>query len=358
MSKIRVAVIFGGVSSEHDVSLVSATGIISNIPKDKYDIICIGITKKGRWLYYPGDIQQIATGEWERNPDCASAILSPDPIHKGFVKLDRDGTSFQKVDVIFPALHGKNGEDGTIQGLFELCGIPYVGCSVIASANCMDKDLTHTVLDASGIRTARYRAIKSSDLSDLQGKCLSVAGDLGFPLFVKPANGGSTIGINKAVDLESLEDAVKFAFAHDKKVIVEECIQGQEIECAVIGNDAPQASLIGEIVPAKEFYDYEAKYILGSTHLYIPARIPREASDKVRETALKAYKAMGCSGLSRVDFFLEPDGGIVLNEINTLPGFTPISMYPKLMEAMGVPYGELLDRLIGLAFESADSAAD
>lgn len=358
MAKIRVAVIFGGVSSEHEVSLVSATNVIQNLSRDKYEITCIGITKKGRWLYFPGDVAQIASGEWERNPDCAPAILSPDPIHKGFVKLDPDGTSFQKIDVLFPVLHGKNGEDGTIQGLFDLSGIPYVGCGVLASAACMDKDVTHTILDSNGIRTARHRAILTYELDRLDEKCREFAAELGFPLFVKPANAGSSVGINKVSDEKSLADAIKFAFAHDKKVVVEEFIRGKELECAVFGNDAPIASIVGEIVPANEFYDYEAKYILGSTALYIPARIDDKASAKIRETAVKAFKAMGCSGLSRVDFFLEEDGGVVLNEINTLPGFTSISMYPKLMEATGVPYGSLLDKLISFAYEREEAAND
>lgn len=358
MSKIKVAVIFGGVSSEHDVSLVSATNVIQNLPTDKYEVICIGITKKGRWFYYPGDTSLIASGEWEKNPDCVSAVLSPDPIHKGFIMMTGDDVSVRKVDVIFPVLHGKNGEDGTIQGLFELSGIPYVGCGVMASADCMDKGTTHTVLDAAGIRTAKYRCILQSESNLLDEKCDEFAEALGFPMFVKPANCGSSIGINKANDIEELKNAIRFAFVHDKKVVVEEFIKGKEIECAVFGNDAPIASIIGEIAPATDFYDYEAKYILGSTNLYIPARIPEESSDKVRETAVRAFKAMGCSGLSRVDFFLEEDGRIILNEINTLPGFTPISMYPKLMDAIGVPYGELLDKLIRLAFERADMTMD
>lgn len=358
MSKIKVAVIFGGVSSEHDVSLISATNVIQNLPKDKYEIICVGITKKGRWYYYPGDVKLIATGEWEKSSDCTSAVLSPDPIHKGFIKLEPNDTSIQKVDVLFPVLHGKNGEDGTIQGLFEMSGIPYVGCDTIASADCMDKGVTHTILDASGIRTAKYRVIIQSELNHLDEKCKEFAEALGFPLFVKPANCGSSIGINKATDLEELENAVKFAFAHDKKVIVEEFISGKEIECAVFGNEAPIASIIGEISPANDFYDYEAKYILGSTNLYIPARIEEKSSDMVREIAVKAFKAMGCTGLSRVDFFIQKDGTIILNEINTMPGFTPISMYPKLMDAIGVPYADLLDKLIKFAFERADITID
>lgn len=354
MSKLKVAVIFGGVSSEHEVSLVSATHIIQNIPKDKYEVVCIGITKKGRWLYFPGDVKLIATGEWDKHPDCVPAVLSPDPIHHGFIKFSGGGCSVQKVDVIFPALHGKNGEDGTIQGLFELAAIPYVGCGVLSSADCMDKEITHTILDANGIRTAKFCTVHRSDLSHLNKRCEEIAEKLGFPLFVKPANCGSSVGINKAHTIEDLSDAIKYAFTHDKKVIVEEFIKGKEIECAVFGNDTPIASIPGEIVPSKEFYDYEDKYILGSTQLFIPARIEDKYSDKIRETAVAAYKALGCSGLTRVDFFFTDKNEIVLNEPNTLPGFTPISMYPKLMAATGMPYSELIDNLIKLACEKAE----
>lgn len=348
MARIKVAVLFGGISSEHEVSLVSATNVIQNIPADKYEVVCVGITKKGRWLYYPGDVGLIASGEWEKSPDCTPAVLSPDPIHHGFIKLDGGGSSIQKVDVVFPVLHGRYGEDGTIQGLFELSGVPFVGCNTLSSAICMDKAVTHTLLEAAGIRMARWRTILQSELGELEQKASAIASELGFPLFVKPANCGSSIGINKAADIGELLEAVKFAFAHDKKVVIEEFISGKELECAVFGSENPMASIIGEIVPKGKFYDYEAKYVLSSTDLYVPARIGEDSSDKIRETALLAFKTMGCSGLARVDFFLKADGSIILNELNTLPGFTSISMYPKLMDATGVPYGNLLDKLIQL----------
>ncbi len=349
MSKIKVAVIFGGVSNEHEVSLVSATNIIKSIPTDKYDVICIGITKKGRWLYYPGHFSHIAAGSWEQCPDCTPAILSPDPIHHGFLKIDRDTVSVQKVDVIFPALHGKNGEDGTIQGIFTMAGIPFVGCDVLSSASCMDKEITHTILDYNNITTAPWRSVKYSDISKLEERCREISDDLGFPLFVKPANCGSSVGVSKASNLEELCESVKLAFTHDRKVIVEKSIVGKELECAVFGDDSPIASHIGEIEPVVDFYDYDAKYKSDSTNLYIPARISEDASDKMRKIAVNAFKALGCSGLSRVDFFLTNDGEIILNEINTLPGFTDISMYPKLMNHLGISSEELVDNLIQLA---------
>ena len=349
MAKTRVAVIFGGASSEHGVSLLSATNVIQNIPKQKYEVICIGITKKGRWLYFPGDVSEIATGAWEYNPDCTAAILSPDPIHKGIITIENGEASVKKVDVVFPVLHGRNGEDGRLQGLLELAKLPYVGCGTLGSAICMDKSMTHTVLDYNGIRTARWAMINQRDLSRLDEKCTAIAETLGFPLFVKPANAGSSIGINKAVDEESLKEAVKIAFSHDSKVVIEEFIEGQELEVAVFGYDNPFASYVGEIRPSADFYDYDAKYVTGTSQLLIPAEIPEKASDTIRETAVAAYK-----GLSRVDFFLTKEGEVLVNEINTLPGFTNISMYPKLMEHLGMQPEYLIDKLIEQAIENAE----
>ncbi len=354
MSKIRVAVLFGGASSEHEISLKSATHIINCIPSDKYEVVCVGITKKGRWLYYPGDITAIASGEWERDPDCTSAILSPDPIHKGLITIENGEASFKKIDVVFPVLHGKNGEDGTIQGLLDLAGIPYVGCGLLASASCMDKAHTHTMLDYNGIRTAGWRMILQREINHLEEKCAEIAEALGFPLFVKPANCGSSIGVNRANNAEELVDAVKIAFSHDNKVIVEECIFGRELEVAVFGYDSPFASFVGEIESCKTFYDYDAKYILSGSNLIIPAQLPDGKGREIQEIAVKAYQVMGCKGLSRVDFFLTEDGEVILNEINTMPGFTHISMYPKLMEHLGMTPSYLVDKLIEQALDNAD----
>lgn len=353
MTKKKIAVLFGGVSTEHDVSLISATSVINNIPKDKYDVICIGITEKGRWLFFPGDVSEIATGEWERHPDCASAVISPDPFHKGIIKILDDGeTSIQKIDCVFPVLHGKGGEDGTVQGLLELAGIPFVGCDLLSSANCMDKALTHTVLDENGIKTSKWCKIQRTELNKLGEKCDEFEKRFGYPMFVKPANGGSSIGISKAVDRETLEAAIKYAFALDKKVVVEAEVKGREIECAVMGNDENvTVSVPGEIVPCSDFYDYDAKYVLAQSELKIPAPLTEEQKTAIMENAKRAYIAMGCSGMARVDSFLCDDGEILINEINTIPGFTSISMYPKLMDAIGIPYPELLDRLINLAID-------
>ncbi|MBQ8568032.1 MAG: D-alanine--D-alanine ligase [Oscillospiraceae bacterium] len=351
MAKTKVAVIFGGVSNEHDVSLISATNVIRNLPKDKYDVIPIGITRKGRWLYYPGDTELIASDKWDSNPDCVPAAILPNTMYKGIAKIVDGEISTVKVDVVFPVLHGKNGEDGTIQGLMDMANIPYVGCGCLASACCMDKSVTHALLEQSGIKTARWETIRHSDINHLDDICGDIAEKLGYPLFVKPACSGSSVGVNKANDFEELKDAVKFAFTHDKKVIVEEFIKGRELECAVMGNENPFASTVGEIVSCNDFYDYDAKYIMGTSGLNIPADIPDSAASEIRKTAVKAFLALNCSGLSRIDFFLTDEGQVILNEINTLPGFTSISMYPKLMAEMGITYSELLDRLISLALE-------
>ncbi|MCI1269194.1 MAG: D-alanine--D-alanine ligase [Ruminococcus sp.] len=353
MAKIKVAVLFGGASNEHDISLISASNVISSIPKDKYDVTCIGITKKGRWLYYPGDVEDIKNGKWEFNTDCTSAVISPDPINGGILIIENGEVSVRKIDVVFPVLHGKNGEDGTLQGLLDMAKIPYVGCGLLASACCMDKAHTHMILDYNGIKTAKWKMITQGNISHLEKEYESIAQKLKFPLFVKPANCGSSIGINKANNLEELDAAVKTAFSHDSKVIIEEFIKGRELEVAVFGYDSPFASYVGEIQACNEFYDYDAKYVLGDSRLSIPAELEADKMNEIRNTALKAYKALGCRGLSRVDFFLTDDGTVYINEINTMPGFTPISMYPKLMEDLGMSQSYLVDKLIEQAIEKA-----
>ena len=353
MARIKVAVLFGGASSEHEVSLVSAYSVLTNIPKDKYDVMCIGITKKGHWLYYPGEYEDIPTGEWEKNPDCATAVISPDSITKGVIVLGKDDSAFvRKIDVVFPVLHGMNGEDGTVQGLCALAGLPCVGCDMTSSAACMDKTITHRILDSVGIRTAPYCVLQRSFFDDPEGGCDEVERKLGgYPMFVKPATAGSSVGVSRAADREALKNGIKIAFAHSEKVVVEKEIIGKEVECAVLGNGTDLiASIPGQITPAEEFYDYDAKYKLGTSVLDIPAKITPEQTEELRETAKRAYYALGCSGFSRVDFFV-CDDGLILNELNTIPGFTPISMYPKLMDNMGISYPELLDRLITLAAE-------
>lgn len=353
MARMKIAVLFGGQSSEHEVSLVSAYSVLSNIPKDLYDVMCIGITKMGHWMYYPGEYEDIKTGEWENNPDCCTAVISPDSMNKGIIVLGKDDSAYvRRVDAVFPVLHGMNGEDGTVQGLCALAGLPCVGCDMTSSAACMDKSITHTILDAAGIKTAPYITLQRDSLSDIEAACNAVEEKLGgYPLFVKPATAGSSVGVTRAADREALKSGIRIAFAHSSKVVIETEIIGKEVECAVLGNGVDLiASIPGQITPAEEFYDYDAKYKLGTSVLDIPAKISEEQTENLRAIAKKAYHALGCSGFSRVDFFVT-DSDIILNEINTIPGFTPISMYPKLMENMGISYPDLLDRLIRLAVE-------
>ncbi len=345
MHKKNVAVIFGGVSTEHDVSLVSAGTVIRNLNKDKYNLYFIGITSKGEFLYYTGDEKLIEQNKWESS-DTVECVISPSRKHHGMIVLS-ENPKVIPLDVVIPVLHGKNGEDGTVQGLLQLAGISFVGCDALSSAVCMDKQMTHVVLDNAGIKTARWVSVTKSDLNE---ETLKSAEALGYPLFVKPANAGSSFGVSKATDRQSLIKAIENAFLHDKKAVIEEAIVGKEVECAVLGpTSSAKASVAGEIEPANDFYDFEAKYQNADSKLHIPARISDKTMNELRQIALKAYKALGCSGLSRVDFFVTESEEIILNEVNTFPGFTSISMYPKLWNACGKDTPELLDELIECA---------
>ena len=346
----NVLVIFGGASSEYEVSLRSSASVLRNINREKYNVFTLGITKDGRWLFYDGDIDSIENNSWaEKNT--VSAIISPDKSEKSLLVFKGENIEKIKIDIIFPVMHGKNGEDGTIQGIFEMADIAYVGCTPLAGAMCMDKAITNTICDAAGIPQAKWVAFTKYELDNNKVDLKSAVDYLKFPIFVKPANAGSSVGITKAHNEEELEKALEIAFKEDRKVVLEETLVGRESECAVMGNDEPVASCVGEILPTAEFYDYEAKYINDSTGLAIPAQFPDGVEAKVQEAAKKAYLALNCSGLSRVDFFLLDDGRICLNELNTLPGFTSISMFPKLFAKVGVPYSELIDRLLKYAEE-------
>ena len=349
----KALIIFGGASSEHFVSCVSAAYVISNIPTDKYDVVTVGITRDGEWYLYEGDVSFLPEDKWLENGKITKAVLSPDRKDKSLIVF-RDGKAEKiKIDVAFPVLHGKNGEDGTIQGLFELSGIPYVGSDCCSSACCMDKAITNTLADSAEIAQAKWLSCIKEEYQSIKDGFLKKAEDyLGYPIFVKPANAGSSVGVSKAVDRASLEKAMETAFNEDRKVVLEEFIDGYEVECAVLGNADAQAMTVGQIKPANEFYDYEAKYENDNSELYIPAHIPEETIEEVRRTAVRVYKELGCSGLSRVDFFVtKKDGRVVFNEINTIHGFTPISMYAKLCEYSGISYSQLVDRLLMLAEE-------
>lgn len=343
--------IFGGESPEHEISQRSVTSVLNNLDKDKYDIYTVGITKNGGWRLFTGDRALIESGAWEKDEaNLKTAFITPDPEQRGLMVCSGGTYELIDIDVIFPVLHGEYGEDGTVQGLFELSHIPYVGMGVLASANAMDKTYSKIVFADAGIPQAAWVTLLASD--DFEAKADEIEEKLGYPCFVKPARTGSSVGIGKAHDRAELMAALRNAAVYDRKILVEEHIDGHEVECAVLGNADARAAEVGEIKPTVEYYDFDAKYNDDSTVLVIPAELPEETYEKIREYSVRAFKALDGQGLSRVDFFVRySDGSVVLNEINTLPGFTSISMYPKLWDAAGIGYTELLDRLIGLAEE-------
>ncbi len=354
MKKLSVCVLFGGMSPEHEVSLRSAESVLNNMDKEKYNLFPVGITKTGNWMLYTGtDYSLLPTGAWEQYEHNRQAAISP-VRGQGLLSFEGDCVVRERIDLVFPVLHGENGEDGAMQGLLQLAGIPYVGPHVAASAVAMDKTLTKLVMDQAGVPQAAWQLVRASELESRMERIVEqLEGRFDYPMFVKPAGTGSSVGVSKASDREQLTKALNNAGAYDEKILVEEFIDGREIEVAVMGNESPVASVCGEIDSGAEFYDYEAKYITDTSTAYIPARISEEASEQVRDYAVQVYKAIGCHGLSRVDFFVTRDNGrVVFNEINTLPGFTSISMYPKLFAASGIAYGQLIDELLKLAMEA------
>jgi D-alanine-D-alanine ligase len=342
--RIHLVVLFGGQSAEHDVSCVTAAHVLRAADPRRYRITAIGIDRTGRWQLAEGAMRALAAG-----PDALPTRLEaagPATSATPLLSEARDGGT----TVVLPLLHGPLGEDGTVQGLLEVAGVPYVGSGVLSSALCMDKALAKQVAGAAGIPQARYRAVR--DDRRLPGTAADVAADLGLPVFVKPANMGSSVGVSKARTVEEVEAALDLAFAYDEWAVVEEAVTGREIEVAVLGGRAPRASVPGEIVPGNDFYDYSDKYVDDGAALLVPAPLDEAAAEEVRRLALRAFDVMRCDGLARVDFFYEERGrGFLLNEVNTIPGFTPISMYPKLWQASGLTYGELIDELVRLALE-------
>src|SRR5271156_987596 len=398
MAKLRVGILFGGRSGEHEVSLLSAASVLNAIDKTKYEVVPIGITKDGRWLTaehaerllkgekHAGEgVRATSTplraGDPEATPGAAllavgaSVVVPPEPARReaGLAPFQTDASALRRasdrainVDVIFPVLHGTFGEDGTIQGLLELADIAYVGAGVLGSAAGMDKDIMKSLFIAAGIPIVKHVTIlRGAWEKDAKKVQKLVESKLRYPVFVKPANLGSSVGISKAHDRKELGPAIEEAAKFDRKIVIEQGVGGKknkarEIECSVLGNDEPRASVPGEIVPVKEFYDYNAKYLDEGSELIIPAKLTKAETKKVQELAVRSFKAVDCSGLARVDFLMEPGSGkprsgksrkIYLNEINTMPGFTAISMYPKLWAASGLEYAELIDRLIQLGLE-------
>ncbi len=346
MLKKKVAVIFGGCSSEYEVSLKSAVSVIENLNRDLYEVVLVGITKAGNWFRYFGEVEGIKNDTWHLDKSCRSVVFSPDRYSSALIEFCEDRFVTTQIDVVFPVLHGKNGEDGTVQGLLELAGIPFVGCDTLSSSLCMDKDIAHKIAQTAGVRVPpSITAMKYADIEEIIKKTET----LRYPLFVKPAKAGSSFGITRVSRQEDLYDAVREAFDHDSKVVIEEGIEGFEVGCAIMGNEELIIGEVDEIELQQGFFDYNEKYSLASSQIHMPARIDLRTAERVKETALKLYKALCCKGFARVDMFLTTSGNIVFNEINTIPGFTAHSRYPKMLGGTGMSFGEILDRLILLA---------
>lgn len=351
MEKKKIAVLFGGQSSEHIVSCMSAANVIDQINTEKYDLILIGITEEGRWLKVES-ADEIRSGAW-RESTC-EAVISPDATKKCVILTEQGKSRQVQIDGAFPVLHGLYGEDGTVQGLFELAKLPYVGCGVLASAVSMDKLYTKIIVDDLGIRQADYVPVMSWEMKkDMDGTVARIEKKFAYPVFIKPSNAGSSRGVSKAENRAELIAGLEEAARHDRKILVEETIVGREIECAVLGGGQKpvQSSGVGEILAAAEFYDFDAKYFNEDSRTVIGPELPGDAAERVRRAAERIFNAVDGYGLARVDFFVTADGEVVFNEINTMPGFTAISMYPMLWEAAGIPKDQLIDRLIQLAFE-------
>ncbi|MGB5873945.1 MAG: D-alanine--D-alanine ligase family protein [Bacteroidota bacterium] len=349
--RIRIGIVFGGRSGEHEVSLASAASVIQALDPERFSVVLIGITREGRWISSPDALLKLmdrrADNEVER-------VLLPEPHRQGLIEVGRSEEEPLKVDVVFPLVHGTLGEDGSLQGLLEMADVPYVGAGVLASAVGLDKVLQKQIFGRARLPIALHSWFTAAEWKLRQLSVIRrVEASLIYPVFVKPANTGSSVGISKARDRRELRAAVGIALEYDRKVIVEQAIRGaKEIECSVLGNDDPVASVLGEIIPSNEFYDYDAKYVDGKSTSIVPAELPKRVTKRIRELAVQAFRAVDCAGMARVDFFVTRGRNrIVLNELNTLPGFTLISMYPKLWEASGIPYHELLERLVELAFE-------
>lgn len=350
MNKIKLAILFGGKSDEYSVSLHSAAAIIKNVPEDLYDVTLIGITTDGKWLHYEGTADKINNDTWY-DDSLSPVLLSMD--FKGLIKLNKENKTYEKIEIdcIFPVLHGRNGEDGTIQGMCQMSGIPFVGCNMTSSAVSMDKEYTHIICEAAGITTAPFMSAVNHNklnINDLYQKAFE---KLSLPMFIKPANNGSSLGISKIRNYDEFEKGVMEAFEYDNKIVIESMIPGFEIGCAVVGNEELIIGEVDEIETKNDFFDYVEKYSQHNSKIHCPARISDELKSQAKAIAAKTYRALGCSGLSRVDMFVTPDNKIYLNEINTIPGLTDLSRYPSMLKKIGIEYKDLIVKLVELAME-------
>ena len=346
--KVKVAVIFGGYSSEYSVSLESSSAVIKNLDPEKYEVLPVGITKEGQWFSYTGPVENIENDTWHQSEYCTPAMISPDRNTHGLVLLGEDGAKTMPIDVAFPVMHGKNGEDGTIQGLITMAGIPLAGCGILASALCMDKDRAHLVAEAAGVRVPKAMVLTQGDDRKM---AVDFALKTGYPVYVKPVKAGSSYGVTKVEKPVELQSAIIKAFQYDDEVIIEENMDGFEVGCAVLGNRNLITGEVDEIQLSGGFFDFTEKYTLKTSEIHVPARIELRKMQEIKQTAKTIYRALGCGGFARVDMFLTPDGEIVFNEVNTIPGFTEHSRYPGMMKAAGLEFPEILERIIRLAME-------
>ena len=342
----RIAVIFGGHSSEYEVSLQSAFSVLQNINENKFEVFPVGITREGEWYHYTGGLEQIRDNSWaEKKENLHSVAVSQSRQAPGFLVFDGDGCRRIPVDLVLPVLHGRNGEDGTLQGLFELAGIPVAGCGTLSSALCMDKDRAHKLVGLAGIAVPKAVAFRQADQ---EAACRKVKESLSCPLFVKPLRAGSSLGITRITKMQELFSAVEFAFIYDTEVIVEEEVDGSEVGCAILGDEVLTVGRVDEVALSGSFFDYTEKYTLQSSRIYMPARVERKTEERIQETAMAIYRTLGCSGFARVDMFYTSSGEIVFNEVNTIPGFTSHSRYPNMMKGIGLSFTEVLDKLLSL----------
>lgn len=346
MEKKRVAVLFGGCSPEHSVSLESAASVIRHMDPEKMIPVPVGITRSGGWFYYPGETQKIQDGTWREDPGCVPALLSPRRGDPALMVFRENVIEQVRIDAVFPVLHGKNGEDGTVQGLCQLAGIPVAGCGMLSSALCMDKDMTHRLARLAGVKVPRSFVLEEG--YD-QALALEQAKDLGYPLFVKPVQAGSSYGVSRVQGPEELLPAIQEALRYDRRVLAEEAISGFETGCAVMGGNVLITGEADEIQLEGGWFDYQEKYHLITSRIHVPARIPQETSEELKRTAKTVYRALGCRGFARVDMFLTPSGEIYLNEVNSMPGFTAHSRFPRMMEAAGIPLKEVITQAVEMA---------